>query len=453
MKCRRSNCRVEVPEELLVRHETIGLVCKPGYCHKKDSHQCPLVEKELSEEHFSIEKKDSEGVEIEVVYSGNEAVLNAKGGTVNTLEDLLEHAEVDLDIWKVEKWHTSVHHQVAKLKQSDGTDELITTALPVVRCSLIRREAIATEYPVIHPVKIDTPIQKETRVKQSETDRVVVLIPDTQHGFRRRDDESLEPFHDTRALAIAHEIIKRVQPTDIIFLGDHLDFPEFSDKFLTPPNVQFLAQAAIDSFARYLWLIRDSCRDADIHWIEGNHEYRLEKHIINHNKGAYGLKKANCPDSFPVMSIPYLLQLDDIGVTYHGGYPYSQLWLNDYIRCEHGSTARSSPGATSLSNLKDNACSVIQGHIHNQEKLWSTSSNRDGLMFRAAISPGTLARVDAEGVPGSGKRSWQQSVEILHIPFSEESLFFTETVDIREGKAVFRGDYLEVSDEYAKAYL
>ncbi|WP_218571937.1 hypothetical protein, partial [Pseudomonas sp. SZ57] len=81
---------------------------------------------------------------------------------------------------------------------------------------------------------------------------------------------------------------------------------------------------------------RANAPEAEVTLIEGNHDRRLQKSILRNAKAAFGLKRANDPESWPVLSVPNLLRLDDLGVEYVEGYPAGEKWINDNLVCIHG---------------------------------------------------------------------------------------------------------------------
>lgn len=440
--CRNRQCRkngsIKVPISLLEKRGD-RWHCKENYCHKK----------EITKTANASPKTDIEG-EVKVEQSSdNELYIEARSPKIKSLDDLIAATNPDLETYMVKDFKVGFHHQSAKLRQSDGCDKLVVTPLPTVRAWFIRRIAVATAFPTIRPVRCATPPRIEARPSATKPAQTIALIPDTQHGFMRQGDE-LVSFHDPSALAIAHQIVEETQPDRIVLLGDHLDLPDWSDKFLRSPDCQFLTQNAIDSLHRYLQRLRTAAPTAQIDWLEGNHEARMQKAVVANVTAAYNLKPANAPESHPVLSVPHLLGLDELGITYHSGYPYANVWLNDNIQCEHGIACSTNPGSSSNKNLKALNHSLIQGHIHNVELLWKTVEGRDGPNYKIAASPGTLARVETGFVPGAGRRSWQQGLLLIHL---HDKHFYTEMVDIRQGTCLFRGRFLSVSEELANQFV
>jgi predicted phosphodiesterase len=281
--------------------------------------------------------------------------------------------------------------------------------------------------------------------------KVAAILPDPQIGYRDLST-GLDPFHDEKAMDVALQIVAYLEEHDrvdsVINLGDFLDLPA-QGRFEQEPAFAFTTQHAVNRGHKFLQQQRAAAGPrAKIVLIEGNHDKRMEKFIMNNAASTLGLKRANMPDTLPVMSLPYLLRLDEIGVEYIDAYPAGAYWLNDKLRAVHGSKVRSG-GSTAAAYTNDSPhISTIFGHVHRQELQSKTVFDRLGPIKSIAVSPGCLCRVDGavpsvngatkiDGSPAVYYENWQQGMAvIMYKPTGE---FFTELVQIDRGKAVFRG--------------
>jgi len=281
--------------------------------------------------------------------------------------------------------------------------------------------------------------------------KVAVILPDPQIGYRDLST-GLDPFHDEKAMDVALQIIGYLEEHDrvdsVINLGDFLDLPA-QGRFEQEPAFAFTTQHAVNRGHKFLQQQRAAAGPrAKIVLIEGNHDKRMEKFIMTNTMSILGLKRANMPESLPVMSLPYLLRLDEIGVEYIDAYPAGAYWLNDRLRAVHGSKVRSG-GSTAAAYTNDSPhISTIFGHVHRQELQSKTVFDRLGPIKSMAVSPGCLCRVDGavpsvngatkiDGSPAIYYENWQQGIAvIMYKPTGE---FYTELVQIDNGKAVFRG--------------
>ena len=290
-------------------------------------------------------------------------------------------------------------------------------------------------------------------VKQSVSNwKKCVVLPDIQAGFFRNASGELISTHDPIAMDYALAVIKAEKPDIIALNGDNADLPEMS-KYRLSPAFSLTTQATIDYLTTLCAQLRDAAPHARIIWMEGNHEIRLTNYIIDNAKAAFGLKQGNTPDSFPVLSIPFLCRFDDFGVEYFAGYPASQFWLNNRIKIIHG-TKVASGGSTAHKYLATEKSSVVYGHIHRREWAERTRSDWDGPKTIAAISFGCLARVDGmvpstkggmdlDGRPITCVEDWQQGLGIIHYQEGDGS-FHPEMLPIHDGTMFYKGKLLGV---------
>lgn len=305
------------------------------------------------------------------------------------------------------------------------------------------------EWPVVQPgpvVKVN--VRKPSNTTQN-TDTTVVL-PDMQIGYYRHPNGDLEPTHDPTAIDVAIALVRLLRPGRVVLLGDNLDLPEFGKYRLTPAFAG-TTQATIDYATEVMARLRAAAPDATIDWLAGNHEERLQHWLTDNARAAFGLRRGNTPESWPVLSVPHLCHLDDHGVTYHPGYPASDLWLTDNLKIIHGDRVKSR-GSTAHKYLDEQKVSVIYGHIHRIERAHRTREDIDGPAEIMAASPGCLARIDGavpstkqgldlDGRPLMRSEDWQQGVGVVTVHDGGDWDY--ETARIRAGRCYFRGQVLE----------
>lgn len=297
------------------------------------------------------------------------------------------------------------------------------------------------------PVTITAP---KPAKKPKTKHKVAIALPDPQIGGRFLFDKGWDPFHDEAAMDVALQLVSFLEETDrvdwVINLGDFLDLPS-QGRFDQEAGFAGTTQQAIDRGHLFLQQQRAAAGpEAEIVLIEGNHDRRLEKYILSNSAAAWGLKRANM-DELPVMSLPYLLRLDEIGVTYIDAYPAGAFWLTPTIRAIHGNKARSNGSTAAAYTNADPHISTVFGHAHRLEIQSRTVFNRDEAIRSVAVSPGCLCRVDGavpsvngsthvDGTPAKYYENWQQGVAVIVI---ENDVPYVELIEIRNGVAWFRG--------------
>lgn len=367
------------------------------------------------------------------------------------ISELLEKSGIALeDIGKIEK--VRLNEWQGLTKDDEGKAQI--TDLSASSVVLVPKWTEGPAWPVVQqaaPTIIRAPPR---RPRTTTTWKTAVILPDPQFGFRRdmRTDE-LDPFHDVRAISVAMAVLEAVSPDLVINIGDLLDLAEFS-RHAQEPAFQRTTQAALDAGHVYLACQRAAAPKAEIRLIEGNHDRRIEKHIITNALAAFGLQRANQPQSWPVMSIPNLLRLDELEIEYVPGYPAGITWINDRLACIHGHKVRSS-GSTAASVIDDERMSVVFGHIHRIELQHKTTRVRGGARTNLAASPGCLCRTDGAvpsvkgatdpfGRPLASYENWQSGMAVVNYQ-EGDSPFNLELVAIHDHGALFRGELFDPS--------
>ena len=152
-----------------------------------------------------------------------------------------------------------------------------------------------------------------------------------------------------------------------------------------------------------------------------------------------------------MLSVPYLLRLDELNVEYVGGYPAGIFWVNENLAAIHGHKVTSA-GSTALKVVDDSRVSLIFGHTHRIELLHKTRQVFEGPRFAWAASPGCLCRVDGAVPSTKGStdvfgrmvptvENWQNGCAVVTYE-PGDGKFALELVAIYDGECVFRGNML-----------
>lgn len=393
--------------------------------------------------------KRSEGVSYRsgVLLSSVEERLENREGMdrLGRIADLLEKNGINPnDVGKVER--IRLNDWQGFYKDDDGVAHKVD--MEAASVVLQPESAVGPAWPVVQPAN-PVIIHSVRRVPVYKRFKTAVILPDVQIGYWRDiQSEQLDPFHDEDAMDIALQIIDSVDPDLIINLGDLLDLPEFG-KYQQEPTFARTTQAALNRSHQWLAQQRASAPDAEIRFMEGNHDRRMQNFVVQNAKAAFGIQRANTPEEWPVLSVPYLLRLDELNVHYIPGYPANITWINDNLACIHGSKVRSS-GSTAAAVIDDERVSVIFGHIHRVELQHKTRQTRAGGKSNFAASLGCLSRIDGTvpstkgavdpfGRPLVKYENWQQALGVVTYEEGDGS-FHLETIPIHSGTAIFRGE-------------
>ncbi len=374
---------------------------------------------------------------IEETGQDNERVIDSKSRRITTLEQLIDFCKIDLSIWKIDrhiinKWEVGIN--------SDGV--VITSPLFQVKAWLTKLQPEAIK-PVIQPIQINADIPKATKTKKAGYKKAL-LLGDAQIGFTRsmRTGE-LNPFHDRRAIDIVFQMLKKYEYDLIVIGGDWLDFSMWSKQFLKKPSFYFTTQPALVECAYILSVIRQLQPKAEITFLEGNHEIRPEKAIMEHFIDGYGLRSADNVEGAAVMSIPNLLGLPKLQIDYQGNYPANEYWLNDQAVIRHGDTARKGSGATVSALAREAISTEIVFHIHRLEMVSKTIHTREGTEIINQFCPGCLCRIDG-AVPGDDRPNWQQGIAVIN--YDDKRYVNIEPIPIQDGQAMYRDEIYTGAD-------
>lgn len=378
--------------------------------------------------------------------NGSCRIISSTG--IETEEELLKKAGVNLDEWIVDKKMVNCWDAMSK----DGPVKMYQ-----IKVWLTRKPSF-----YITAVQPISPTPRK-RLRSTRPVRTAVIIPDSQHGFRSRQvlnketgiyEQKLIPMHDRKACDAALIVCEQRQPDEIILMGDMVDFADFS-KYSLENDAKFLVQPMLMELFWWLQSIRRSCPRSKIRWLAGNHELRLQKALQDKLPQAADLRPVTDIDGPPSLSIERLMSLDQIDVDYipEYGKPY---WLFDKIKCHHGYVVRPKGGQTVSSILSgESSYSHIVGHIHRREIASRTTSipvkSDNGETISApqtiyAMSPGCLCSLDNGIVPsykGKPELDWQQGVGIVEM-FADQ--VFMNIVPIEKGRFILDGIVYEGQD-------
>jgi len=178
------------------------------------------------------------------------------------------------------------------------------------------------------------------RPKQAPGGWIKVLVSNDHHV----------PFHHVKGMENLLRFATIQQPDHIVFNGDFLDCYSISD-FERAPGMPSL-QDEIDAGSEILKGFRNACPTAKMTYLEGNHEFRLER-VVNRNPGFYNLKSLN---------IKSLLNLEEMDIDH---LRYKEVLEIGPLAIKHGEAVSASAGQTVQKEVLQRGFNhVIIGHVH-----------------------------------------------------------------------------------------
>lgn len=361
--------------------------------------------------------------------------------TLGKIADLLDRSGIDVDdVGRVQKVNVWQGFYKDKAGEAHTVDMSGITLSP--------KWAEGPAWPVVEPCKpMIVRAPKLGVVKRPAGFGRAMTLPDIQIGYFVDGSGNLHPTHDEKALSVTLQLVRFIRPDRIILHGDNGDFPELSKYRLMQTFVR-TTQATVNRLGLFAAELRAAAGDeCVIEWLEGNHEARLPNYITDNARAAFGLRRANEPESWPVLSVPNLARLDEHGITYLPGYPANEAWINDRLRVIHGHQVTSN-GSTAHKYLAHERVSTVFGHVHRREWAERTRRTRQGPRTILALSPGCLCRldgavpstkggVDLDGLPIPSTEDWQQGVAVFAYE-QGDGRFVPEQIPIFDGWALYR---------------
>ena len=314
----------------------------------------------------------------------------------------------------------------------------------------IDSSGINPEHPAWPVIQQAAPVQvalKATPVKPPRDMKLALKGADTQIGFRLLPDGTMDPFHDAAAMECFVQAALQYQPDKIQILGDFLDLAS-QGRFAQEAAFANTTQAALDAGHAFLAKLRAAAPDAQIVVIEGNHDKRMQNFIEANAVAAFGLKRAGLPESWPVMSLPYLLRLDELNIQYVDAYPAATDWDNDSTRNIHGTKANSKGSTTAQYVHEHPHLNTWAGHTHRTEITYHSVIGPRGEPIESySANPGCLCRVDgavpsvhgaisSDGRPARIVENWQQGFGFAYYNDTQSWPFVYR---IRDGVALMGG--------------
>lgn len=226
------------------------------------------------------------------------------------------------------------------------------------------------------PVHLEEPEPPPLGWRYTDATERILFVPDTH-----------VPYHDRAAWGVMMQCARRVKPTQVVILGDFLDFYQASDHEKNPQRCTSIrhdvdmANALLDEL--------DALGASVKLYIEGNHERRLTRYLTT-----------RAPALLDSIRLPDLLRLGDRGwswTPYHQHARVGDVWVT-HDTGHAGAWAHQRSGADFMG-------STVIGHTHRLATV--AFGNSLGQRFQSCMF-GWLGSVpDADYLPAAKRmRDW-----------------------------------------------
>lgn len=238
------------------------------------------------------------------------------------------------------------------------------------------------------------------------------------------------PYHHVKAYSLVMKVLSDLPLSEICLYGDYADFYSVS-QYGKHPSILNHLQYEVDAVNKCLDELDQLFPRVKKVFIEGNHEYRLERYLVD-----------KCPALFGITEAKFLFKIPQRYNWYYHKYQPNQMYHvggSDLI-------IRHEPlGSTAKNSAKGSLCSTTYGHIHRIEEAWVVSLEGKQIVN---FSPGWLGdkRNDLIFNYIKGHHQWQLGFSLVYTN-KETKQFYHQIVPIIENgnkvSCVVKGKYYE----------
>lgn len=183
-----------------------------------------------------------------------------------------------------------------------------------------------------------------------------VIFPTDEH----------HPYANPKALSVAMQIAEDFEPDLRIAGSDAVDFYSLSNFNKDPGRIKAGGlQNEINAWAKSQRAWKDATPNADVKFIEGNHEDRLRRWLWK-NPELHGLD---------ALKLENVMLFDELDITM---VPGGEIILHDRVRIAHGSRISKHSAYTAKAEMVDEVrfeYSSLTGHTHRGGTIYFTKRN------------------------------------------------------------------------------
>ncbi len=260
--------------------------------------------------------------------------------------------------------------------------------------------------------------------------RIFTLVKEDGLGIKRVAifNDVHGPWHDPAAVDAVISVYQDVGVTDIYINGDLIDFYNINAHVKNKhPEVYTILEDEIDWGYKFLSKLRDTFPDAKIHFLFGNHEWRLERDVI-----------ANARSYYNLLQLHKHLRLKELCIEW---YNYNQrVGIIDNLGVQHSPPSYSKNGAmVSLEKKAD--ITMIYGCTHREQTVAKTGGS--GRVYRCRFN-GWLGSTSLTSEHfevfryAKGHEDWQQAACLVDIINGK---FFIHPISFQDGMTCLEGTF------------
>lgn len=208
------------------------------------------------------------------------------------------------------------------------------------------------------------------------------------------------PYQDDRAVAVALNALAGGDYDEVVILGDFMDTEGVSRWPKAPTKAHGVRmQEEIDAAKEGLCQIRAAAPNAKIRFIGGNHEYRLERYLMERSPELWGLRD---------LEISQLLRMHEQNIEYTA-YENTLVELAPGFLAMHGQCISGHSAGSAQKEVAKWHSSGVSGHTHRLGVYYQRTFEG----YRAWMECGYLGSWSTPGCQPSA--NWQQGFGTVHV--------------------------------------
>ena len=215
------------------------------------------------------------------------------------------------------------------------------------------------------------------------------------------------PFQDNDAVESFIKYCKEKKPEAIVLNSDVLDMFMLS-KFTKGEGRNPLEE--ITMCRELLASVRNACPNAEIYYVIGNHENRLEKYVLTKAPELASL----------IEDVFSIIKTEDFKIR-----GCASLTINDNFVCKHGTLLGNKSGLSAIKEMENAYMSGATGHTHRLCKYIARKSGRKFVW----IETGCLCDLNPEYCVNP---NWQAG--FAELKFKDGKLYHSRIIEIEKGK-------------------
>lgn len=284
-------------------------------------------------------------------------------------------------------------------------------------------------------------VKKQREKDQMTLPEIVIKVPKRAAPKLKKNTDTEQwvilgdfhaPWQHESSCEIAYQVLDEVRPDKVILIGDVINLDLFSKYDTVPGNPNTWIDDIVAG-GEILGAIKHVAPYADLTWVRGNHEHRLQKHLMRHD-----------PVLFEVLDLRALFKLtgNDKQLDNWEFINKTEIFYPDLnLIIAHGNSVRKFSAYSAKAHIDQLLISTVIGHthrlgIHNRSSGRSRYHHEQPLF---GVENGCMCRLDIDYIDGRTS-DWQHGFSVLSIERTGgQPLIGKELVEITNRKAIFRG--------------